>query len=118
MNKIIVFVGKRQMGGKECESYQMLANKGKGYLSREYSGEQEHEAFLTEVSEDFVEYLVKRGIAGQLAMANGFRINEEGNIERVGRLEASVFERFDVLLQKSITKFVQWGETVPIWEMN
>ena len=116
MNKILVLGGKRQIGSRECESYQILANLN--YLSRDYSGEQEHETFLREISEEFARFVAEGNIGGQLRVANGFRINEGGELERAGKLETSVFERFEGLLKDNITKFANWEAIVSIESTN
>lgn len=116
MKKILVLVGKKQIENRECESYQVLINLN--YLSRDYSGEQEREEFLAETSEEFAEYIAGGGISGQVVMFNGGRINKQGKMEKIRKLEESVAERFGELLREKITKSLPRGAVVPAESVN
>ena len=116
MNKILVLVGKIQTENRECENYQLLINKN--YLSVEYSGEQERESFLAEVSERFARQVVEDDAEGLLGVFNGLRINDEGKSEKIGRLEDAIVRRLGELLRNDLTKFALCGAAIPAELMN
>ena len=116
MQKIPVLVGRCGEGHNINESYQILV--GTNYLSANYDWKEDREEFFRETSEAFSEFISEGRIEGMVGIMNGFRINEEGNICKIGRLERPIAERFETLLKVAIIKSFGIGELIPVGGLN
>ena len=115
IERIPVFVGKDFI--RDRETYQILV--GRKYIYAEYEGSIDRHPFYKQVSKSFTDFIFNNAeIASLVVIRNGRRIDDEGNLEYVGKVDEEDLESFSRFLTEAITKKMQIRETFSPEQMN
>ncbi len=111
MDRAVIFTGKEETEQGRVESYQLMI--GCKYISACYDGSDDRVLFLEEVSDNFVDMILRERHSLEVGVFNGFKINPQ--TERHGiipKLEEALVSYFS---ERVCTKLKQsrFGMTIP-----
>jgi len=99
--KAVVLVGREKINGVNIENYQLLIRQE--FTTIQYhSGDSYYREFLDEVSREFAEKILDEDSNLEVGVLNGFKINENTDVVRIGRLED--VRLFETILSNNVSQ--------------